>query len=76
MMTTSTLAIYIHFAPRWIALLGYATAPFLLFGSTSLDWALFVFPRWVLPINSNILIENPQRRAQAEPIQRGKGGRR
>lgn len=73
MMTTSTMAIYIRFTPRWIALLGYAAAAFLLFGSTYIDWALFVFPCWVLVVSLDILMENPQRPTQAEPIQRGIG---
>lgn len=76
MMTTSTLAIYIQFTPRWIALLGYAAAAFLLFGSTYIDWALFVFPCWVVVLSLDILIQNPQRPAEAEFIHRGNGGGR
>ena len=33
MITTSTIAIYTGFTPRWLAILGYALAPVLLFGS-------------------------------------------
>jgi len=73
MVTTSTLALYIQFTPRWIALLGYPAAAFLLFGSTYVDWALFVFPCWVLVVSLDILIENPQRPVQSEPILGGNG---
>lgn len=76
MMTTSTLAIYIKFTSRWIALLGYAGAAFLLFGSTYADWTLFAFPGWVLAVSLDILIENPQRPAQISLLDRGMGGGR
>ena len=58
MITASTLALRTHITARWIALLGYACAAFLLFGSGYLDWALFVFPVWVLLVSSTILIDN------------------
>ena len=51
MITTSTLVIRTRVAPRWIALLGYAAAGFLLIGSGFLDWALFVFPLWVVLVS-------------------------
>ncbi len=44
MVTTSTLAINTQLTARWIAFLGYASAAFLLVGSSYLDWVLFVFP--------------------------------
>jgi len=58
MITTSTLVIRTRVAPRWIALLGYAAAGFLLIGSGFLDWALFVFPLWVVLVSLYILIDN------------------
>lgn len=41
MATSSTLALYIGFAPRWLAVLGYTCAAFILFGSGYVDWVLF-----------------------------------
>ena len=69
MMSTATLALYIRFIRRWIAMLGYATAVLLLLGSTYFDWVLFAFPCWVLIVSLDILIENRQRplRVPADP---------
>ena len=58
MMSTSTLAIRTHFIARWIAFLGYASAIFLLLGSSYVDWAVFVFPVWVLLVSGYILMDN------------------
>ncbi len=58
MITTSTLAINTQLTARWIAFLGYASAAFLLVGSSYLDWVLFVFPAWVLLVSLYILIDN------------------
>ncbi len=58
MVTTSTLAINTQLTARWIAFLGYASAAFLLVGSSYLDWVLFVFPAWVLLVSLYILIDN------------------
>jgi hypothetical protein len=33
-----------HCDGRWIAVLGYVSAAFILIGSGFLDWVLFVFP--------------------------------
>jgi len=62
MITTSTVAIYTGFAPRFIALLGYALALFILLGSYYVDWSFVVFPLWVLLISVHILIDNLRRR--------------
>ena len=56
MITTSTLAIYTAFAPRWLAILGYTLALLLLFGSYYLSWSFIVFPLWVLVISIHILM--------------------
>ena len=61
MITTSTLAIRTRVTARWIALLGYAAAAFLLIGSNYLDWVLFVFPCWVLLISIYILADRLRR---------------
>ena len=58
MITTSTIAIYTGFAPRWIALLGYALALLVLFGSYYLSWSFIVFPLWVLVISIYIFFDN------------------
>jgi len=58
MISTSTLAIKTHHVARSIAYLGYASALFLLIGAGFLDWALFIFPAWVLLVSVYILIDN------------------
>ena len=58
MISTSTLAIKTQLVARWIAYLGYASALFLLIGSGYLDWALLIFPAWVLLVSVYILIDN------------------
>jgi hypothetical protein len=58
MVTTSTLIFRTRVTARWIALLGYASALFVLFGSSYFDWVLFVFPCWVLLVSVYILIDN------------------
>jgi hypothetical protein len=57
MITTSTIALYTHLTPRWLALGGYVIAIILLIGSYYLDWSLLVFPFWVLLISLSILWE-------------------
>ncbi len=58
MVTASTLAIRTRITARWVAVLGYLCALFLLFGSEQFDWALMVFPAWVLLVSSYILVDN------------------
>ncbi len=58
MISTSTVAVYTKFAPRWMALLGYALALLILFGSYAISWSFVVFPLWVLLISIHILIDN------------------
>jgi hypothetical protein len=66
MISTSTVALYTGFAPRWIAILGYALAVILLFGSYYLAWSFMVMPVWVLLISIHILIDNLRRPDQVE----------
>jgi hypothetical protein len=40
MISTSTVALYTGFAPRWIALLGYVLALGLLLGSYYIGWSI------------------------------------
>ncbi len=63
MIATSTLAIYIRFAPRWLALAGYGLAVLLLIGSYSFSWSFVVFPLWVGLLSMFILMENMRRPA-------------
>ena len=62
-ITTSTIALYTHLIPRWLAIGGYAVAIALLVGSYYLDWSLMVFPLWVLMVSLSILAEK-----QAESV--------
>ena len=58
MVTTSTIAIYTGFAPRWIAILGYLLALLLLCGSYYLSWSFVVFPLSVLVMSIYIFFDN------------------
>ena len=58
MTSTSTVAIYTGFAPRWLAVLGYVLALVLLFGSYHIRWSFIVFPSGVFTISICILLEN------------------
>jgi hypothetical protein len=57
-ITTSTVAIYTQFAPRWIALIGYLLAVLLVFGGYLVDWTIVAFPAWVLLLSLYILVDN------------------
>jgi hypothetical protein len=67
MVTTSTVGIRTRFMPRWIAVLGYASAALILLGSAYLDWMLFVFPVWVLLVSVHILTDNLHKPVRAVP---------
>jgi len=60
MISTSTVAFYTTFVPRWIAYLGYAMASVLLVGSYYIGWGFLVLPAWVLLTSGYILIDNLQ----------------
>ena len=64
MITTSTIALYTGIAPRWLAVLGYALALLLLFGSYYISWSFAVFPVWVFLLSVCILADNFRRRPQ------------
>jgi hypothetical protein len=57
MISTSTVAIYTGFAPRWIAILGYGLSVLCLFGSYYVSWSFLVFPLWMFLMSSCFLIE-------------------
>jgi hypothetical protein len=61
MITTSTVAIYTRFAPRWLAVFGYMLSLLLLFGSYYVRWNFVVFPLWVFLISLYILVDTLRR---------------
>ena len=72
MITTSTLAIYTGFTPRWLSILGYILALLLLFGSYYLSWSFIVFPLWVLVMSTHILmVQMRGPHADASSVQSG-----
>jgi hypothetical protein len=58
MISTSTVIICTEIAPRWMAILGYVLALFLLLGSYFAGWSMVVLPVWVLLLSVHILMEN------------------
>ena len=66
MISTSTVAMWTHFAPRWLAALGYLLAVLLLLGSPFLRWSFALFPLWVLLLSVHILAGSLGRRPRAE----------
>ena len=58
MFSPCTLAIRIGMFPRWMALLGYALALFLLLSIGRFGWAPLVFPLWTLAISVYVLFAN------------------
>jgi MFS family permease len=65
MFTTSTIALYTGFAPRWLAILGYILSVLLLFGSYYLSWSFVVFPAWVLVTSAYIFFDDAGARSPA-----------
>jgi hypothetical protein len=63
MFTTSTIAIYTGFAPRWLAILGYILSLLLLFGSHYLSWSFVAFPVWVLLMSVSIFFDDTRSRS-------------
>jgi hypothetical protein len=61
MISTCTLAIRIGLFPRWMALLGYALALFLLLSIGRFGWAPLVFPLWTLVVSVYVLLANFRR---------------
>ena len=58
MFSTSTIAIYTRFAPRYTGFLGYGLAVVLVLGSHYFEWSFFVFPLWVLLLSAHILADD------------------
>jgi hypothetical protein len=65
MISTSTVAIYTRFTPRWLAIAGYVLSLILLLGSYYLSWCFVVFPIWVFLVSLFILKENMRRPSEA-----------
>ncbi len=72
MISTSTVVIYTGMAPRWIALIGYALALFLLLGSYYVTWSFALLPLWVRLISLHILFDNF--RSAGAAVARGAAG--
>jgi len=64
MITTSPIAPYTGFAPRWLAVSGFALALLLLFGSYYISWSFAVFPFLVFLLSVCILADNFRRKPQ------------
>ena len=62
MISSCTLFLRLKLAPRWMVLLGYLLALFLLLSIGFISWISVVFPLWVLLISVYILIENFRRK--------------
>jgi hypothetical protein len=58
MFSTSTVALYTGFVPRWLAFLGYALSLTLFFGSAYVDWSFLLFPFWVLVASAYFFVDN------------------
>ena len=58
MISTSTMIVYTAVAPRWIAIVGFISALFLLIGSYYVGWSVVVLPIWVLLLSTHIMIDN------------------
>jgi hypothetical protein len=65
MISTSTVAMSTHFAPRWLAALGYMLAVLLLLGSPFLRWSFALFPLWVLLLSVHILASSLAQRTES-----------
>ena len=55
-ISATTLATRLRLVPRWLAVLGYATAAVLLFGVGLVPWLQLVFPAWVFTLSVHLLI--------------------
>ncbi|NTU83856.1 MAG: hypothetical protein HGA45_31530 [Chloroflexales bacterium] len=58
MISTATIAVRTEIMPRWMVVLSYALALFLLLSIGFVPWAILLFPGWVLLTSLYILIQN------------------
>ena len=56
MLSTSVVAFYTLFVPRWIAYIGFVLAAVLILGSYYISYSFFVLPAWVMLLSTHILI--------------------
>lgn len=56
-LSQATLWMRTRVMPRWLAVVSYAVAAFLLFVVSYSTWVVLAFPAWVLLVSSYILIE-------------------
>jgi hypothetical protein len=61
MLSTCTIDLRIGIFPRWIALLGYVLAFFLLLSAGRWGWGPLVFPTWTFMVSVYILLANFRR---------------
>jgi hypothetical protein len=61
MISTCTLSLRTGIFPRWMAVVGFVLALFLLLSLGTFYWAPLVFPLWVLLISVSILLANLRR---------------
>jgi hypothetical protein len=66
-VSTSTVTIYTEATPRWIALLGYVLALFLLLGSNFIKWSFLAFPLWIFALSVYIFIDNLRQPSSVVP---------
>src|SRR3984957_11137269 len=66
MFSTCTLAIRLGIFPRWMALLGYVLALFLLLSIGHFGWAPLVFPLWALMVSVYVLLANFSTRVRVQ----------
>jgi hypothetical protein len=55
-ISATTLATRLQVVPRWLAVLGYATAAVLLFGVGLVPYLQLVFPGWVFALSVHLLV--------------------
>ena len=55
-ISATTLAARLQVVPRWLAMLGYATAAALLLGLGLVPWVELAFPIWVFVLSVHILV--------------------
>ena len=55
-MLTTTIAARLQLVPRWLAVLGYASALVLLLAAGNVRWVELVFPAWVFALSAHILV--------------------
>jgi hypothetical protein len=62
-MATTTLAVRLRLIPRWLAVVGYATAAALLVTVGIIPWLELLFPAWVFVFSVHILVVTMRRAA-------------